>query len=152
LLKIAGRHLGLRAISAREVYDPIRENEHMSEFSERVKKARKGFFKASELQEGEEITLTISHLLESVAMFNKEVDLLCFKETGRQLQLNQTTSEWLIEALGDDPETWGGKRVVLFLAEFQYEGETKMGIRLKLPEPATSEEPAQRETDGDIPF
>jgi hypothetical protein len=157
LLKVALRRFGLRAIDAREICEPNREND-MSEFAKRIRSQKKGTYKVADLEGDKEITLTISHLLESVAMFNKEVDLLCFKETGQQLQLNQTTSEFLIKALGDDPETWEGKKVVLYLAPYEYEGETKMGVRLKLPAaPASGDNtaaPAQHKADLDdgIPF
>jgi hypothetical protein len=152
LLKAALRHYGLRAVDAREIHETGRMQ--MSAFSERIKSQKKGFYKVADLDGGKEITLTISHLLESVTMFNKEVDLLCFKETGRQLQLNQTTSEFLINALGDDPETWEGKRVVLYLAPYEYEGQTKQGIRIKLPNAPAPAVPAQRKADldDDIPF
>jgi hypothetical protein len=104
----------------------------MSAFSERIRGQKKGFFKVADLEGGEK-TLTISHLDEEMEMFGKTVDILNFQETGQQLQLNQTTSEWLLENLGDDPEKYSGKRVTLYLAEYEYNREKKQGIRLRLP-------------------
>ena len=103
----------------------------MSAFSERIRGQKKGFFKVADLEGGEK-TLTISHLDEEMEMFGKTVDILNFQETGQQLQLNQTTSEWLLENLGDDPEKYSGKRVTLYLAEYEYNREKKQGIRLRL--------------------
>ena len=110
----------------------------MSAFSERIQAQREqqketGIFKIADFPSGKELLLTVRHLDEQVAMFGKEVDLLNFVETGRQLQLNWTTSQWLIDNLGDDPEDWPGKQVALYLGEYEYNREKKFGIRLKLP-------------------
>jgi hypothetical protein len=143
LLKFAGRHLGLRAIDVRQRAPGAREDERawaqpgsktMSAFSDRIRSQRKGFFKIADFENGKEVTHTISHLDEEMAMFGKTVDILNFVETGQQLQLNQTTSEWLLDTFGDEPQTWNGKRVTLYLAEYEYNKETKLGIRLKLPD------------------
>src|SRR5262249_21147313 len=105
----------------------------MSAFSERIRNSTKGFYKVADFSGGREITHTISHLDEEMEVFGEVKDILNFVETGRQLQLNQTTSEWLLNNLGEEPETWKGKRVVLYLADYQYQGKTDKGVRLKLP-------------------
>jgi hypothetical protein len=145
LLKVALRRFGLRAIDVREcaLYQDERARAQpgrptMSAFSERIRSQKKGFFKV------------------------KTVDILNFQETGQQLQLNQTTSEWLLDHLGTEPEAWAGKKVTLFLDEYTYDKEKKLGVRLRLPgEPAlggdgpTRARPAaDRKTDIDdeIPF
>src|SRR5262249_45630701 len=161
LLKVALRRFGLRAIDARELQPNAQTREvPMSAFSERVRAQRdKGLFKVADFPDGKEMTLTISHLLEEVVMFEKELDLLCFVETGRQLQLNQTTSEWLLDNLGDDPETYPGKRVTLFLGEYEYNKKKVPGIHLKLPGsgdgavalPPRKLKPVAPEFDDEIP-
>ena len=119
----------------------------MSEFSKRVRAQRdKGLFKVADFKNGPQV-YTISHLDEQMVMFNKEVDLLNFQETGRQLQLNQTTSEWLLDNLGDDPDEYAGQQVELFLADYTYEGETKQGIRLRRPAESTPKPKAAKKTD-----
>ena len=124
----------------------------MSKFSERIRSQESGFFRVADLEGGEK-TLTISHLDEELELFGEQKDVLNFTETGRQLQLNQTTSEWLLDNLGEDPQTYPGKRVTLHLAPYQYKGETKQGIRLKLPgspHPAAASRPgAQASVLGD---
>jgi hypothetical protein len=142
LLKIALRRLGLRTIDVRECALPAHHDERalaqqrsnpMSAFSDRIREELGGgLFKVADFESGPQ-TFTISHLLEAVRMFKKNVDLLCFRETERQFQINLSNAKWLIDNLGDDPEMWAGKCVTLYLASFEYEGETKQGIRLKLP-------------------
>ena len=78
-------------------------------------------------------------------MFGKTVDILNFSDTARQLQLNQTNAEFLLDAFGDDPQTWGGKPVTLYLAEYDFKkGEKKLGIRLKQADTAAAEASATR--------
>jgi len=152
LLKAASRHYGLRAVHVQECALPAQEDQRalrlpkedsMSAFSKRIREGTTGFFKASEF-EGEK-TLTIKHLDEGMEMFDKEIDLLNFIETGRQLQLNQTTSEWLLDNFGDDPEKWKDKKVTLYLGKYKFKdqetGEIKEGptIRLKLPGAASGD-------------
>jgi hypothetical protein len=110
-LKTALRRYGLRAVSVYQCAPDACEDERaqlltketpMSAFSDRVRSGKKGYFKVADLEGGER-TLTISRLDEEMMVFDKSVDLLNFVETGQQLQLNQTTSEWLLSNLGDDP-------------------------------------------------
>jgi hypothetical protein len=167
LLKTALRRFRLRAIAVREhhAHNPPDEPQTgrlpMSAFSERVRSQRdKGLFKVADFDGNKELTLTVDHLDEQILMFDKEVDLLNFVETGRQLQLNQTTSEWLIDNLGENPETWPNKKVTLYLGEYEYNRETKRGIRLKLPgqssatngpPPPKALPPRREDLDDEIP-
>jgi hypothetical protein len=173
LLKSALRTYGLRAIDVREgALDAHLDqralaqpgNTTMSEFSERIRSQKKGFYKVADLEGGIEVTHVISHLDENMEMFGKTVDVLNFVDTGRQFQLNQTNAEFLLDNFGDDPEAWNGKRVTLYLASYEYNRETKMGIRLKLPgSPAFGDgqtrvlppQPApdrKRDLDDEVPF
>jgi hypothetical protein len=104
----------------------------MSAFSERIRDQKnKGFYKVADLEGGKEVTHTISHLDEAVEMFGKTVDILNFSDTARQLQLNLTTAEFLLDTFGDEPNAWEGEAVTLYLGEYEYKGEKKSGIRLK---------------------
>ena len=136
----------------------------MSAFSDRIRDQKnKGLYKAADLEGGKEVTHIISHLLEEVEMFGKTVDILNFSDTARQLQLNQTNAEFLLDAFGDDPQAWGGKPVTLYFVEYDFvKGEKKPGIRLKKADTAAAEASATqaraRLTDGkaamddEIPF
>jgi hypothetical protein len=177
LLKVALRRHGLRAIDVREIDErafvfpshPPRSTREtpMSEFSERIlRNSTKGFYRADDLKGGREVTHVIHHLDEEMVMYGKTKDILNFSDTGKQMDVNQTNAEWLIDNLGDDPEKWPGQSVTLYLAPYTYEGETKMGIRLKkaaakegvviLPTrgDGASKNPANRKADLDdeIPF
>src|SRR5262249_23727887 len=94
---------------------------------------RTGMFKVADFEGGKELTLSISHLDEEVEMFGRTVDLLNFDETGQQLQLNQTNSEWLISNFGDDPAQYEGKNVTLHMADYEYEKQKNLGSRPKRP-------------------
>jgi hypothetical protein len=156
LLKVALRRFGLRAIDTRELHardlqdQPQPGRLPMTAFSDRVRGQKKGFFKVADFEGGKETILTISHLDEQVELFGKEVDVLNFVETGRQLQLNQTTSEFLLDNFGEDPANFAGNKVVLHLGEYEYNREKKLGIRLKLPgTPHTAHTPARSSSAGD---
>src|SRR5262249_12570415 len=104
LLKVALRRFGLRAIDVRELPpNPQPREPQMSAFSHRVRANRTRLFKVADFDGGKEQTFTISLLDEAMEMFGKTGDLLNFKETGQQLQLNLTTAEWLLDNFGDDP-------------------------------------------------
>jgi hypothetical protein len=146
LLKAALRTYGLRAIDCVECAPDAREDERalaqtrrhpMSAFSDKIRNRKTGFFRVNDIDG--ELTLTIKHLDEDLEVFGERKDILNFEEVGQQLALNQTTAEWLIGNLGDDPAMWPGKRVTLYLAEYEYKGEVKQGIRIKRPGASTSE-------------
>jgi hypothetical protein len=142
LLKMALRRFGLRAVDVREcaphAYNddderalaPTREDP-MSAFSDRIRGNQKGFYKVAEFEGGKELTLTISHLDADMEMFGKTVDILNFVETGRQLQINQTNAEILLDAFGDDPENWRGQRITLFATTYEYGDKKGLTIRIK---------------------
>ena len=104
----------------------------MSAYSDKIRRAKEqGLYKVADLL-NKEVTHTISHLIESAEMFNREIDILCFVDTGKQLQVNITNGEWLIDNFGDDPNDWAGHRVTLYIGEYEFKkGETKQGIKLK---------------------
>jgi hypothetical protein len=110
----------------------------MSAFSDRVRGNKTDFFRVADLEGGER-TFTIKHLDEELEVFGETKDVLNFVETGQQLQLNQTTSEWLLDNLGDDPAKYPGHRVTLYLAEYKYKDKTDKGIRLKKPRTVSGE-------------
>jgi hypothetical protein len=134
----------------------------MSAFSDRIRDQKKGFYKAAEFEGGKELTHIIDHLLDGVEMFGKEVDILNFSDTARQLQLNQTNAEFLLDAFGDDPQTWAGKAVTLYSFEYEIKGKKTPGIRLKKADAAAAEASATKARvrlasgktamDDEIPF
>jgi hypothetical protein len=115
----------------------------MSAFSERIRSQTKGLYKVADLEGGKEVTHTVSHLDEEMEMFGKVLDILNFTDTGKQLSVNQTNAEFLLDKFGDDPEKWAGQNVTLYLAEYEYGEKKGHTIRLKLPGDATK--PAAKE-------
>jgi hypothetical protein len=162
LLKTALRRYGLRALDVRQCAPAAQQDKRawcstreipMSEFSERIRGQKKGFFKVVDIEAGEK-TFTISHLDEAVEMFGKSVDVLNFVETGQQLQLNQTNAEVLLDAFGDDPAAWAGQRVTLYLRTYTYEGKTGLSIRLRkagAPKPAAASTPEHKPPFANAP-
>jgi hypothetical protein len=131
----------------------------MSAFSDRIRDQKnKGLYKVADLEGGKTVTHTISYLDEEVELFGKTMDILNFADTARQLQLNQTNAEALLDAFGDEPQAWAGRAVTLYLAEYEFKGEKKLGIRLKRADATAAEASAQRaltrQADGksEIPF
>ena len=77
----------------------------MSEISKRIlRNSTKGFYRADDLKGGREVTHVIHHLDEEMVMYGKTKDILNFSDTGKQLSLNQTNAEFLLDTFGDDPE------------------------------------------------
>jgi hypothetical protein len=135
----------------------------MSAFSERIRDQKnKGFYKVADLEGGKEVTHIIDYLDEEVQMFNKTMDILNFSDTARQFQINQTNAEFLLDTFGDDPKTWRGRAVTLYLADYEFKGEKKLGIRLKRADAAAAEAGAKRalarksdgkaDMDDEVPF
>ena len=102
----------------------------MSRFSEKVARMKTGVYKVADFDNGiTERTHTIDHLEEDVEMFEREVDVLHFEDTGQTLVVNVTNAELLMKAFGEEPSEWKGKRITLFLAPYGSEG--KQGIRVR---------------------
>ena len=154
-LKIGLRTFGLRCIHINE-----RKETNMSKYSDKVDRQKQaGLYRVSDLQNGggqsREVTHEIAYLDEDVEMFDRKIDVLHFTDTFKELQVNVTNAEQLIEMFGDEPARWPGNSVTLYLAEYGKEG--KLGIRLKRPGTATSRPtpvnvPAPVNMDDEIPF
>ena len=133
----------------------------MSAYSEKITRAKQqGLYKVADLEGGKEVTHTISHLLEDAIKFDREMDILCFVDTARELSINLTNGDWLIQNFGPDPSDWAGHKVTLYVGEYEFKkGETKQGIRLKRPDggvtvgaKADPKPPPKNELDDEIPY
>ena len=103
--------------------------ENMSAYSDKIaKQKQQGFFRVADVEAGE-VTHTISYLLEDMTDFDEKKDVLVFADTGRQLPLNVTNAETLVSLFGDEPNSWAGKRVTMYLS--QYGKDRKPCLRLK---------------------
>jgi len=130
----------------------------MSAYSDKIEREKqKGLFKVADFDGGKEITLTIEQLLEDMVMFEREMDILTFRDTGKQLQVNVTNGSTLIELFGPEPDDWTGHQITLFLEEYK---PGKFGVRIRAAEmksgnssllPSKPKQP-KHELDDDIPF
>lgn len=85
----------------------------MSEFSERIQRQKEqakqsGFYKVADLEGGKTVTHEISYLVQNQMVFEEEKDVLYFEGSNRQLVVNLTNADVLMEAFGDDPDFWPG--------------------------------------------
>lgn len=63
--------------------------------------------------------------------------ILRTKEYGdKKFGLNVTNRKTLVKLLGDDTDKWVGKRITLYTTEVEYQGDTMLGIRIRLKLPA----------------
>jgi hypothetical protein len=140
----------------------IKEDRDMSAYSDKVQSQKGGLYRVSDFEgDVKERTHVIDFLEQDVVVFERTVDVLHFKDTQRQLQVNVTNAEKLMDLFGDEPDKWAGKSVCLFLQTYGTEG--KQGIRIRTAGspvnagngPATREiasRPATVEMDDEIPF
>jgi hypothetical protein len=93
------------------------------------------YIKVAEL--GDKPTLyTISHVEMETMGFGqdkKTAPVLYFREIERGLVLNRTNNNTIIDAYGDESETWRGKPIVLVPTDVEYKGKLQPGIRLRQP-------------------
>jgi hypothetical protein len=131
--------------------------EKMSAYSEKITRQKKAvLYRVSDLQNGNgeprEVTHEIAFLAQDVEKFDREVDILHFADTPKQLQVNVTNGELLIEMFGDEPANWPGNLVTLYLAPYDKKDPSKLGIRVKKPGANTTRPPAITHAAGMAPF
>jgi hypothetical protein len=141
LLKIALRQFGIRATKVEELEMNYRDK------LEKMK--ARGFYRVSDFEEGKEVVHVIDHLMQDCKMFDRTIDILNFKDTARQLQMNVTNGELLFDMFGE-PDNWEGKAIALYLAPYGISG--KLGIRVKAANGVTPSVPApvKQSTDVDL--
>ena len=105
----------------------------MSEYTQKIAKekaeaANRGFFRVADFEGGKEKTLVIDCLLQNQMVFEGQKDVLYFTNSGKQLVVNLTNADVLINSFGDDPALWSGHRVTFYLHEYR---PGKFGVRLK---------------------
>jgi hypothetical protein len=94
------------------------------------------YLKASDLQ-GRTVKFVIDSVsMEDLSQENKPPEIkACVKLRDRTKAwvLNRTNTESLIKFFGAESNDWAGKEVELFAVAVQVNGESKEGIRCKLP-------------------
>jgi hypothetical protein len=108
----------------------------MSTYREKINRQKEGgLYKVSDLQNGNgetrEVTHEIAFLVEDVEKFDRTMDILHFTDTRKQLQVNVTNADLLMDMFGDDPAKWPSNLVTLYLAAYDKKDPSKLGIRVK---------------------
>jgi hypothetical protein len=93
------------------------------------------FFRAADIPPGRELRLRIADVaMEAVGEDGDEKPTLIFDGQKQALVLNKTNAEVLVEAFGDDSDTWVGREVLLFPTQTRYGGKKVPCLRLKVAE------------------
>jgi hypothetical protein len=94
--------------------------------------------KASDLK-GKTVKLTIEGV-KSVRFDDGGVKVVCsFSETEKTLICNKTNAKRIAESHGKNPNRWIGKVIKIHSERVEYKGDIVDGIRVNLPEGATSD-------------
>jgi hypothetical protein len=112
----------------------------MSSYRDKINRQKEGgLYRVSDLQNGNgetrEVTHEIAFLVQDVEMFDREIDILHFVDTPKQLQVNVTNADLLMDLFGDDPASWPGNLVTLYLAEYEYGKDKKRGLGIRVKKP-----------------
>jgi hypothetical protein len=132
----------------------------MSNYREKINRQKDGgLYKVSDLQNGNgetrEVTHEIAFLAQDVEKFDREIDILHFADTRKQLQVNVTNADLLMDMFGDEPANWPGNLVTLYLVAYDKKDPSRLGIRVKKPGANTPRSPAIStpvDMDDEIPF
>jgi hypothetical protein len=142
----------------------------MSAYRDKIERQKQtGLYRVSDFQiNGDpqavrEYTHEIAFLQQDVVKFDREMDILHFTDTAKQLEVRTINGDLLMDAFGDDPADWPGNKVTLYLAPYGKEG--KLGIRIRkagTAPPANAREQTrttppmtlsrQRDMDDEIPY
>ena len=85
-----------------------------------------------------DMLLTISEIKQENLGMGKNIEskwVLYFEETDKGLVLNKTNTNAICRLHGEDTDDWDGKRIALYATEVEYQGETMLGIRVRLKAP-----------------
>lgn len=93
-----------------------------------------------------DLHLTITEVRQETVGMGAQADkkwVLYFKEVDKGLVLNKTNTKAIAKLHGDDTDDWEGKRITLYQTEVEYQGETMLGIRVRLTAPKAKGKPGK---------
>jgi len=96
------------------------------------------FLKAADLNEGEEIILTITGISQEVmgqGQDQKAAALITFAELEKALVLNKTNANTICNLYGRDTDGWIGKKVTAYVTDVQYMKDMVPAIRFRTKPP-----------------
>ncbi len=113
------------------------------------------YLKADDLK-GNRVLVTIEHVKQETVGDDHKL-LVTFVGKDRGLVLNKTNCNRIIGIAGtDETDDWGGKQIVLYPTETEYQGKTVPCIRVDKPAagyaPAAPPPPPPELNADDIPF
>lgn len=73
---------------------------------------------------------------------NEKKWVLHFERAEKGMVLNRTNAQSIVDAYGEDSDTWIGERVVLFVMTVNTPQGPKPGIRIRVPAAQSAEVPA----------
>jgi hypothetical protein len=148
LLKIAGRHLGLRAIDVCETPNtaPLWRSAGRCQISsagvvkmDMRKFSGSQFVKCADVRSG-----PIRERIAGVEVGKFDKPNLLF-ESGAVLSVNATNNKTLVRAFARDSESWIGNDVQLFLGEIEYQGKPQEAVLLRtISEAESGKSPAPK--------
>ena len=149
LLKIAGRHLHLRAVDVRERQTADRRDArrravgstsvvkkpNTKETSIMVSARKYGFtnrfYKLEELHGGPALRECIELVqVNTAGKYGDRLELI-FEPSGKKLSLNKTSVEVLIEAFGEETDNWPGRFVEIYAGEIDTKDGTQDAILVR---------------------
>lgn len=86
------------------------------------------FIKGDDLEEGERTIVTIKSAEEVSFPSGDTVPVLEFLEIDQKLTLNKTRIKKLVEMLGEDTDTWTGRKIAMYRIDVNYNGKTMPGV------------------------
>jgi len=93
------------------------------------------WLKAADL-EGQQRLVTIESVrLEAVEEGKPAKPVIALRGLTQGLVLNKTNANTLAGFLGDDTDTWSGKKIVLFPTQAEFQGKVVDCIRVRQPKP-----------------
>lgn len=116
------------------------------------------FIKGDDLEEGERTIVTIKSAQEVAFPSGDTVPVLEFLEIDQKLTLNKTRVKKCVELLGDDTDTWVGRKIAMYRIDVNFNGKTMPGVAVAAapkgkqgkPQPDVEfERPAKKRTDED---
>jgi hypothetical protein len=95
------------------------------------------FFKATDLEAGKDVVLTIATVvMESVG--DDERLVISFTDSDQKLPLNKTNGAILIELYGDETDDWEGKKIAIYRTKVDFQGKRVDALRIRDTKPGTA--------------
>ena len=120
------------------------------------------YLKAQDIPAGREAAVTISGVEVATLDGEDSKPALSFAGKERQLLLNRTNAAALVDAFGDEMDSWVGKQIVLFRMMVTFQGRQVPAIRIRIPPQQQPQQPAMQpqqaaqapagEPNDDIPW